>query len=68
MKLNPDSPAFPTGSSMDKGLTIRAEFAKSAMMGLMANVPFTDRTCKEIADWSVEQADALIARLNEDEK
>jgi len=53
---------------MDKGLTIRAEFAKSAMMGLMANVPFTDRTCKEIADWSVEQADALIARLNEDEK
>lgn len=65
--IYPNAPAFPTSwrsqqKDEQSGLTIRAHFAAMAMQGyLSADVPAGD---KEIARWSVEQADALIAELN----
>lgn len=61
----PDTAAFPlpTDSCSDgrRGLTIRAEFAKVAMQGLLAGGHHTSAVPEE----AVRQADRLIAALNE---
>lgn len=77
-----DSPAFPqpmaamTDGSMYttieksvtlSGLTIRAEFAKSAMQGMLANPRYDDWSNALIAHDAVSKADALIAELNKKE-
>ena len=48
-------------------LTIRQEFAKAAMQGLLAHSEMGMRSAKIIAAEAVSQADALIAVLNEKE-
>lgn len=76
MKIDPNAPAYPqplikadNGSiyrseevyEFSGGMTIRDAFAMAAMQGLLAN----DQTPgSEIARDAVDQADALIARLN----
>ncbi len=59
--IDPNCQAFPGPGAGDYGLTIRAEFAKAAMQGLLAGgyQPFA------VAAIAVQQADALIAALNQ---
>ncbi len=59
--------AFP--SSPDKyepefGLTKRELIAAMAMQGMLSNYSWLTGELKEVADLSVQQADALIERLN----
>jgi hypothetical protein len=66
--MNGNDNAFP--SSPDKyepefGLTKRELIAAMAMQGLLAT-PGEYEHAKTIAQWAVDQADALIERLNAD--
>ena len=63
-----DSPAFPSTENADYvpilGITVRQYFSALAMQGLLANPDVGNVTgTKVIAEWSVEQADALIEEL-----
>ncbi len=60
--IDPNCQAFPGPGAGDYGLTIRAEFAKAAMQGLLAN-PLV--SSGGVAEYAVQQADALIAALNQ---
>lgn len=66
--LSPDDNAFPSMSGT-RGLSVRAELAKAAMQGLLANTrmpvfePYSD-----MAAWAVKAADALIEELNKPRK
>lgn len=76
MKIDPNDPAYPTPNNEFNddghpcpvtygGMSIRAEFAKAAMIGLLSNPEFgLDNNARVIADEAVAQADALIAALN----
>jgi hypothetical protein len=46
-------------------LTKREQFAMAAMQGFCINNEWNDTSCDTIAEMSVEQADALLAKLNE---
>lgn len=46
------------------GLSIRQQFAMAAMQGFSANPNFQTTSFSTIAEYSVQQADALIAELN----
>ena len=63
---NPNDPVYTTNGSA-KSLSKREEFAKSAMMGLVA-VTIDGRLLSDddIADMAVKQADALIEALNKE--
>lgn len=60
---NPDTPGSGTGAGT--GLTKREVFAMHAMQGLCANTKFYDCPAETLAEYSIQQADALIAALNE---
>ena len=52
--------------SVSDGMTIRETMAMHICAGYCANAELTDRTASSVAAWSAEQADALIAALNEE--
>ncbi len=52
------------GPSYEAGLTIRADFAKAAMQGLLAHGTY-GLDLKIRAEQAVREADALIAALNQ---
>lgn len=49
------------------GLTLREEFARSAMVGRLSGDTYFDYSEATIAKMAVDQADALIAALNNPE-
>lgn len=55
---NPNDPAYPTMSR--GGMTIRQEFVKAAMQGVLSDSDF-DATATDIADFAVRCADAALA-------
>jgi hypothetical protein len=61
---NADSPAAPAqnASRYYPGLTKREAFAMAAMQGILAH-PDSSGSAQEIAEWSVYQADALLAEI-----
>lgn len=71
MSEHKNTPAFPAPKfggtyALDTGLTKREFFAAMAMQGLSAHAYRTgESSAKVIAAWAIEQADALIAALNE---
>jgi len=68
VEIHPDENAYPGNDWHDMhnpGLSVRSEFAKAAMMGMLANPNIDGVTTHEtIARWSVDAADCLIAELN----
>jgi len=64
----PNDPAFPVSPadySAKHGLTKREYFAAMAMQGICANSSLAERSSyNSFAEWSVQQADALIEALN----
>jgi len=78
MKTNPDESAFPHAGvegvfPPEYGLTKREYFAAFVCMGLYANPDIASRSeigdfniVKGVEQFSVHQADALIAALNEE--
>lgn len=77
MKIDPNAPAFPSEHDTDKyphGLTVRAEFAKAAMQGILSNGPYLASIgtmtktgiAQVIARHAAEHADALISELNKE--
>lgn len=53
--------------TLDKGITIRQEFAKAAMAGIISKEGMI-LNGEYIAKYAVNYADALIAELNKTEK
>ena len=51
------------------GLSIRQQFAMAAMQGILSNPATVQniRSDMQMAEWSVQNADALIAELNRTE-
>ena len=78
MPTNPNDSAFPYPAQRTKdgeplvppgyGLTVRQEFAKAAMQGFCANSRLLPEELARIPVFAVEQADGLIAWLNETEQ
>ncbi len=62
MSTNPSDPTFCQNYN---GLTKREHFAALAMQGFTASPDYSAAHCDKIAKYAVEQADALIAALNE---
>ncbi len=62
----PASPEFHQHNFVGYGLSKREMFAAMAVQGIMANTDLATNDADTIAAWGVEQADALIAALNED--
>jgi hypothetical protein len=64
--LKPELLKFKDGSEIvNMGLTKREYFAAMAMQGMCANSSLAKYwTHENIAEWSVQQADALIEALN----
>lgn len=62
----PAALAFPiaTGTRLETGLTKREAFAMAAMQGLCAAPDSGQWKAGQIANYAIEQADALIAALN----
>ena len=73
---NGKKPAFSValhdnGNALHKeamGLTKHEYFAGLAMQGMMANQALTSKLCFEVAKWSVEMADAILAELEKTKK
>ena len=64
---NPEHPAFPNPCAPTGDcLTKREYFAAKAMQGAIASSDAESFSMVKIARYSVEQADALIAALNEE--
>ena len=71
-QIHPDENAYPgkdLRGLVNPGLSVRAEFAKAAMQGMLAN-PNIDGVIphETIARWSVDAAECLIAELNKPPK
>ena len=72
MKLNPNDPVQCQG--VHKGITIRQEFAKVAMQGLISDpnafewTSDGDENIDLISSAAVKQADSLIVALNKETK
>ena len=47
----------------ETGLSKREYFAGLAMQGILANQTLTSKLCSQVAKWSVEMSDALLAEL-----
>ncbi len=65
---HPAFPAFPAvleSGEVCEGLTKREEFAKAAMMVMLAEYPFKDCYMVGLAKDAVKMADALLAALEE---
>jgi hypothetical protein len=63
--LKPELLKFKDGSEIvNMGLTKREYFAAMAMQGVASNRPFSQFEFSKLAEWSVQQADALIEALN----
>jgi hypothetical protein len=64
--LKPELLKFKDGSEIvNMGLTKREYFAAMAMQGICANSSLAERSSyNSFAEWSVQQADALIEALN----
>jgi len=62
MSTKPYDPAFSPQAPM--GITKREYFAARAMQGLCGSPDYCSETSKKIAEYAVEQADALFAALN----
>ena len=60
-------PAFPFQTdSLSYGMTLRDYFAAKAMQGFLANPQWNALDPERIAEWSYDQADAMMeARKNE---
>lgn len=60
-----DQCAFPTGREGDPGLTVRQEFARSAMQGILADPSeeWIDESPQIVARTAVLCADALLVEL-----
>lgn len=68
---NADMPAYPVENTNDipedfKGLTKREFSAVMAMKGILASDTSLAIQKEPLANWAVEQADALLSRLEED--
>ena len=75
MNANGEMPMYPCQpidqygnprAEMATGLTKREAFAMAAMQGMLANAAICDDrkgTPAQVAEWSVQQADALLAEL-----
>lgn len=69
MSANNGGPAFPVTPTdrsgqigpTEFGMTLRDYFAAKAMQGIDANAQFSKSTATDIARWSYEQADAMLA-------
>ena len=60
-KPNNGGPAFPCGWLVHRnGMTLRDYFAAAALQGLCAS-PFSEESVHVLAQWSYEQADAMLA-------
>jgi hypothetical protein len=55
------------GRSQSSKLSLRERAAIAAMQGFCANPEFSELPVERIAEWSVSQADALIAELEEED-
>lgn len=67
MKTNPHDPVSPSEkmSGMNTGITLREHFSAMAMQGILSDQTFLQpNQYNEIADYSVQCADALIEALN----
>ena len=73
MKLTGNEPAYPVieadyVTNQKPGLTIRLHLAAMAMQGVIRSMePDEPIQLSQIAKWSVEMSDALIAAYNERE-
>jgi hypothetical protein len=82
MKITGNEPAYPVFNDSGyctnvnneaikgaHGLTIRQQFAMAAMQGILSNPATVQniRSDMQMAEWSVQNADALIAELNRTE-
>lgn len=67
--LDPNEPAYPMReptSSDNYGLSVRAEFAKAALQGLLANPLVLEVQCDhEITERATKLADLLLIALNQ---
>ena len=73
--MNPNEPVFPNPELRNAngdvyqypsfGISIRQYYAGLAMQGICANPAFETLSFEGCADYAVQQADALIAKLNE---
>jgi hypothetical protein len=68
VKIDPTGKHYAYDAESTGGLTIRAEIAKALMAGYRANPCHHSIASAVIADWSLRDADALIAELNKGEK
>ena len=50
---------------IDAPLTKREQFAMAAMQGLLANGMYSSHANEGVVDYAIEQADALLTKLNE---
>ena len=74
--MSKHDPAYPqpyipgaiNGGYRHSGITIRQEFVKAAMLGLLSNDYCSEMCVADIADEAVEMADAVIKRMEETEK
>lgn len=57
---NPDAVALKGNDRLTK----RELFAAMAMQGIMGGVPSSSQAAEMVAEWAVDQADALIEALN----
>ena len=65
--MHKDDPAFPFPFGVPykpcPGMSVRYEFTKAAMKGILAAAPNRFNTPETVAAWAVIQADAALAEL-----
>ena len=64
--LNSSGQLVPFSSSLLAEVSLRERAAIAAMQGFCANQAFNDASHKQIAEWSVAHADALIVALQKE--
>lgn len=64
--LNSSGQLVPFSSSVLAEVSLRERAAIAAIQGFCANPAFEDASHKQIAEWSVAYADALIAELKKE--
>lgn len=78
MKTTPTDPAFPTkrealdpratGWMMQEGMNLRTYIAAKIMAAYSGHPEYGIKSANDRAEWSVQDADALIAELNKEPK
>lgn len=61
-------PVYEEAREVERLKLLREHYAGLAMQGFCANPAFETRQAEQLVEWSVEQADALIAALNKKEE